>query len=155
MSLARRLAAWLGRSLRTLRVTPMNLLLRHHVHPWHPGDVVPAAAFTDDQRAWLTRAGAVEPTALAATVPLAPAAPPPAAEVDDKDAEILALRAQVGTAPAELARLKADLAQARTEATEYEAMIADLEAKVKGLDGQLADARRELLAARAGGTTTP
>lgn len=146
-----RLAAWVGRSARTLRVTPMNMRLLHHVHPWKPGDVVPAAAFTAEQFAWLTKSKAIEPTALAATVPDVPAAPPPAAEVSDKDAAIMALRAQLGAAPAEIARLKAELAASQAEVKEYEAMIAELEAKTKGADAQLADARRELVAVRAGG----
>lgn len=146
-----RLAAWLGRTSRTLRVTPMNLLLRHHVHPWKPGDVVPAAAFTAEQREWLTTAGAVQPTAAAATVPDTPPAPVPVERVSDAAAEILALRARLGTAPAEIARLKAELAAATAGAAEYEAMIADLEAKAKGLEAQLAQSRVEVQAARAGG----
>lgn len=148
-----RLAAWLGRTARTLRVTPMNLLVNHHVHPWKPGDVVPAAAFTAEQLAWLTQAGAVQPTAAAATVPDAPPAPVPAAQVADAAAEIDRLRAQLGTLPAEVARLKAELAAAKGETDEYAKMVGDLEAKAKGLDAQLAEVRLELKAARVGGST--
>jgi septal ring factor EnvC (AmiA/AmiB activator) len=146
-----RLAAACGRLSRTLHVTPMNLRILHHVSPWKPGDVVPAQVFTREQLAWLKKSAAVEETVLEVTVPNAPVAPLPVAEVSDKDAEILALRAQIGTAPAELARLKAELASAQTDAQEYEAMVGELEAKVKGLEAQLADTRHELLAVRSGG----
>lgn len=154
--IALRLAGWLLAaclpSLRTLRVLPMNLFIRQNVLPFKPGDIVPAHAFTADQRNWLLKCGAVTETADAATVNCPPA-PDSFAVTDPTEIDIARLESEVESSRLKLAKLQADLSAAQSELATVKSDLQAAEQMNDELNKQLAAAGVEIQTLKRGGQT--
>jgi hypothetical protein len=136
--------------LRSLQVLPMNLHVRHHVLPFKPGDIVPAHAFTAEQRAWLLKCGGVTETAEAATVDCSPAptAPP---VTDPTEIDIARLEGEVESSRLKIAKLQADLEAVKLELVAAKSDLTAAEQMNDDLTRQLAAAGVEIQALKRGG----
>jgi septal ring factor EnvC (AmiA/AmiB activator) len=154
--IALRLAGWLLAaclpSLRSLRILPMNLYIRQNVLPFKPGDIVPAHAFTADQRAWLLHSGAVTKTADAATVDCSPA-PSALLVADPTEVDVARLQSEAESSRLKLAKLQANLTAAQAELATAKSDLDAAEQMNEDLNKQLAAAGVEIQTLKRGGQT--